>query len=35
MFEDDDDDKKETFKKEEMKNPVADKRLKFLFDDDD
>ena len=34
MFEDDDDDKKMTFKKDERKNPVADKRLSFLFDDD-
>ena len=33
MFEDDDDNKI-TFKKEEKKNPVADKRLSFLFDDD-
>ena len=28
-------DKKETFKKEEIKNPAKDKRLQFLFDDDD
>ena len=34
MFEnDDDDDKKITFKKDESKNPVVDKRLSFLFDD--
>ena len=26
--------KKVTFKKDEGKNPVADKRLSFLFDDD-
>ena len=34
MFEDDDEDNKIMFKEEDKKNPIADKRLSFLFDDD-